>query len=264
MLEAVDAIVDAGFDIRPYPVKARLLKQLVEHGTAQVSTVSASCVKFAEEAAASGAVDEALDVLEVAEKCLPKSIVRASADLRTAKAALAHARTPADEEEQEKKVEGARSRGFGRSPQSWRWPSVPRAFRKLGASARRYLRPGETQDRPRRPAACLTVGRWYCFHQDDWDEGLKFLAKGGDDALKSLAAEELASKPAKAKDKVARGDAWWESAKKATGKVKAAMRRRAGHWYQEALPDLESGLGKTRVEKRLAESRPGRARPSPT
>ena len=46
MLEAVDAIAAAGFDIRPFAVKARLLKQLVGESTSgdasQISTVSAS------------------------------------------------------------------------------------------------------------------------------------------------------------------------------------------------------------------------------
>ena len=32
------------------------------------------------------------------------------------------------------------------------------------------------------------------------------------------------------------------------------MRRRAGHWYQEAMPDLAPGLGKSKVEKRLAQA----------
>ncbi len=255
MLEAVDAIVDAGFDIRPCPVKARLLKQLVEHGTAQVSTVSASCVKFAEEAAASGAVDEALDVLEVAKKSLPKSIVRAHADLRTAKAALAHARTPADKEEQEKKVEEAQ--GAVDSVKSAEL-AVAECAKGLQEARLEHEAISAAEEKlktaPDDPEACLTLGRWYCFQQDDWDEGLKLLAKGSDDALKSLAAEELASRPSKAEDKVARGDAWWESAEKAAGKTKAAMRRRAGDWYQEALPDLAPGLGKTRVEKRLAEA----------
>ena len=80
------------------------------------------------------------------------------------------------------------------------------------------------------------------------------MAKGSDDALKLLAAEELASKPSKAEDKVARGDAWWDLAEKAKGEVKAAMHGRAGHWYQEATPDLLPGLGKSRVEKRLAQA----------
>lgn len=113
MLEAVDAIGDAGFDIQPYQVKARFLKRLVEQalagGATQLSTISACCVKFAEEAAANGAGDEALDVLDAAKKSLPKSIMQAQTALRTAKAVLAHARTPADKTEREKKVDDAQA-----------------------------------------------------------------------------------------------------------------------------------------------------------
>ena len=105
---------------------------------------------------------------------------------------------------------------------------------------------------PDDPDACLAVGHWYCFSRGDWDEGLKLLAKGSDDALKSLAAEELARKPSNADQRVARGDAWWDLAETAAGKPKAAMRARAGHWYLDAMPDLAPGLGKSRVEKRLA------------
>ena len=61
-------------------------------------------------------------------------------------------------------------------------------------------------------------------------------------------------KPSKAEDKVARGDAWWDLAEKAPGKAKAAMRRRAGQWYEEAIPDLTPGLAKAKVEDRLAQA----------
>ena len=71
--------------------------------------------------------------------------------------------------------------------------------------------------------------------------------------MKSLAAKELASKLSKAEERVARGDAWWDLAEKTTGKAKAAMRRRAGHWYQEAMPDLTPGLERSTVEGRLAQ-----------
>ncbi len=80
------------------------------------------------------------------------------------------------------------------------------------------------------------------------------MAKGSDAVLKSLAAAELASQPAKAPDQIARGDAWWDSAEKADSKARGAMRRRAGHWYEMALPNLSPGLGKSIVEKRLAQA----------
>ena len=108
MLEAVDAIAEAGFDIRPPQVKARFLKQLLTQGSVagalQVSAVGASCVKFAEEATAGGAIGEALDVLDAAGKSLAKLTTQATAAQRTAKAALARARTSADKSEREKKA----------------------------------------------------------------------------------------------------------------------------------------------------------------
>ncbi len=262
MLEAVDAIVAAGFDIRPVQVKSRLLKKLVSQNTldsaAQLSVVGASCVKFAEEAAASGAVEEALDVLAVAQNSMAKPMTRAQADLRAAKAAMTRARTPADKAEREQKAGEAQAElDAVKSAQS----ALAKCAENLQLARRERAALQAAQRRletvPDDPEACLAVGRWYCFHQGDWDKGLKLLALGNDAALKSLASEELASKPTKAEDKVARGDAWWDLAEKATGKVKDAMRLRAGHWYQEALPDLAPGLRKSRVEKRLGRAAEG-------
>ncbi len=259
MLEAVDAIAAAGFDIRPFAVKARLLKQLVGQSTlgdaSQISTVSACCVKFAEEAAASGAIDDASDVLDAAKESLPKSITRARTAQRVAKAAWARARTPADKATQEKKAAEAQAELDAiKSAQSM----LAECAKGLQQARHEHEAMLAAQERlktdPDDADACLAVGRWDCFQQGDWDEGLKLLAKCNDATLKSLAAEELASKPSKAEDKVARGDAWWNLAEKATGRAKAAMRQHASHWYQDALPDLPPGLEKLTVEKRLAKA----------
>ncbi len=76
MLEAVDAIA-AGFHIQPVQAKSRLLKRLAEQGSlgdvSRLSTFSASCEKFVEEAAFSGAVDEASDVLDAAREFLGRA-----------------------------------------------------------------------------------------------------------------------------------------------------------------------------------------------
>ena len=168
---------------------------------------------------------------------------------------MARTRNPADKAAREKKAAEAQAELEAiDSAQS----ALAECAKGLQQARREHEAIQAAQERlktvPDDPDACLAVGRWYCFSQGDWDEGLKLLAKGSDDALKSLAAEELASKPSKAEDKVARGDAWWDLAEKAAGKAKAAMRRRAGHWYQEAMPDLAPGLGKSKVEKRLAQA----------
>ncbi|MEI8373325.1 MAG: SUMF1/EgtB/PvdO family nonheme iron enzyme [Planctomycetota bacterium] len=267
MLEAVDAMA-AVFNIRPFQVKTRLLKRLLGQGssggTSQLSTVSASCVKFAEEAAVNGAIDEAFDVLDAAKKWFAEPIMRAQARVqsaqREARAAARRkggdgARNPSDAAEREKKVaEAEEELDAIKTAQS--------ALSDCDKSLQQARRDRDTiqsaQERlkidPDDHVACLVVGRWQCFIQGDWDKGLNLLAKSSDDALKSLAAEELASKPSTTKGKITRGDAWWELAEKAADRSKAAMRRRAGHWYQEALPDLAQGLGKSRVEKRLAQA----------
>ncbi len=103
---------------------------------------------------------------------------------------------------------------------------------------------------PDDPASCLTIGRWRCFHDGAWSDGLTFLVKGSDRALKSLAADDLASQAPTVEQRVARGDAWWDAAEKAAGDDKSGMLRRAKYWYSEAQPDL-AGLLQAKVEKRL-------------
>jgi formylglycine-generating enzyme required for sulfatase activity len=258
MLEAVDAIVAAGFDIRPFQVKARLLKQLVAQSISgddfQLLTASASCVKFAEAAAAGGAFDEAAEVLDAAKRSLAKPIGQAQTALRAAKTALTRARTSAEKAEREKSAEDAQAALDGvKSAQSAlvecaKGIQQARHDHEALQAAREQLKTA-----PDDPAANLVLGRWHCFQQGDWDEGLKFLAKGSDSGLKSLAAQELASSPSTFEERVARGDAWWDLAEKADGKTKAGMRQRAGRWYQEALPELPAGLAKAKVEKRLGQ-----------
>jgi formylglycine-generating enzyme required for sulfatase activity len=258
MLEAVDAIAAAGFDIRPYQVKARLMKQLIAQGpsggASQISTRTASCVKFAVEAAGSGATAEAAEVLDAAGKSLARLVVTTQAAKRVAKAAAARARDSAEKAAQQKKADAAdadleaiRSAQASISDCN---KALQRALREREEIQSARLR---LKTAPDDPAANLAVGRWECFQQGHWDEGLKLLARGSDPDLKSLSATELGSKPANTEERIARGDAWWNLAEKAAGKAHLAMRRRAGQWYQEALPDLATGLAKARVEKRLAD-----------
>jgi len=109
MLEAIDAIVAAGFDIRPYPIKARWLIQLLAQCASVddfvLLTVSTTCVRFAAEAAAAGAIEEASEVVEAARKALAGPIAQAQETVRATKIALAKARTPADKARWEKSLE---------------------------------------------------------------------------------------------------------------------------------------------------------------
>ena len=102
---------------------------------------------------------------------------------------------------------------------------------------------------PDDPAANLWLGRQECLARGNWEEGLPFLVKGGDAALRELAARDLA----RPDDPVALGDAWWGFAEKESLAAKVHARKRAAFWYRSALDRL-SGLAKARVEKRIAEA----------
>ncbi len=258
MLEAVDAIAAAGFNIQPIAVKSRLWKRLFEQsspdGAHQTSSVSASCVRFLEGAAANGAVDEASEVLDAARNAVAEAKKRVLGALRAARLAMARSRNPADKAAWEKKTAEAQAEqeevdtALGVLADSAKDLQQARHDHEALQTAQQRLKTA-----PDDPDACLTVGRWSCFYQGDWDGGLKLLAKGSDDALKSLAAEELASKPTKAEARLARADAWWDVAESAKGVPRSALRRRAAHWYREAMPDLKSDLEKSRVQERLAQ-----------
>ena len=82
---------------------------------------------------------------------------------------------------------------------------------------------------------------------------MTFLAKGNDERLQDLADRELAAKNLKTEDEVKLGDAWWTLAHARKGRERDAMMLRADHWYREAVADLNPGLVKARIEKRLGE-----------
>jgi formylglycine-generating enzyme required for sulfatase activity len=252
--EAVDSIVAAGFNLRPVRVKARLLKRALEQNPPsgdQLSTTCEACTRFAEDAANQDASDDALDVLEAARKAVAESVRRAQGANLAARAAAAHARGAAERADGVKKAAEAESNlEAAKAVQSDFAESVKNVQHAI--RQRQVIQAAEEKLKtsPDDPAACLTVGRWRCFREGAWDDGLKFLAMSSDQTLKKLAADDLASKPSTAGYRVARGDAWWDAAEKAAGDDKLGMLRRAQCWYSEALPDL-NGLAEAKVEKRL-------------
>ena len=108
---------------------------------------------------------------------------------------------------------------------------------------------------PGNPAANAAVGKYYCFIKRDWDRGLEMLARGDDEKLADLAHRER-SLPTTAEGLVELGDQWWEYGEThRTDLQRLSVRKRAVHWYEQALPSLAASLSKSRVEKRIAEDK---------
>ncbi len=257
MLEAVDAMVDAGFNISPWTVKAWLLKSMLSQAApgdaAALGALVDSCVTLSGQAAADGAFDEAAGVLDAARAPLTQARGHSQRAQRAARLAASRARTPADKVEREKDASAAEeavaSLDAAISAVAEHAKDVEQARREHEAV---QLAKKQLNTDPSDPEACLVVGRWLCFDRGDWEEGLKLLAKGSDATLKALATADLAPPPTAAA-RVARGDAWWDLAEKSEGRTRNALRRRAGFWYEDAIAEL-SGLAKARIEGRLAEA----------
>jgi formylglycine-generating enzyme required for sulfatase activity len=260
MLEAVDAIAAAGFDIKPNPLKSQLLIQLFKQNAVaepiQCSSISSACVKFAEDAAADGAGDEATEVLAAAQRSLASAVPHAAKLLANAKVAAKRARTPADKSEKMNNLDKCQGEVDALKAAQAAVAESLKNVKKI-AAGEAVIRAAQEKLKaaPDDPDACLTVGSWYCFKKSDSGEGLKLLAKSSDSNLKKLAGMELSGTADTAADKLARGDAWWETAdgQQYGDEAKAAMRNFARNYYRDALPDLPEGREKTRVEKRLAQ-----------
>ncbi|HVR86628.1 MAG TPA: hypothetical protein VMU54_20055, partial [Planctomycetota bacterium] len=103
---------------------------------------------------------------------------------------------------------------------------------------------------PEDPAANNEMGQFLCFVKSNWDLGTRFLLKGSDPALKTLAEKEVAM-PTQALDQVALADGWWELSEKEKSPLrKSQMQSHAKLLYEGALPSL-TGLLLVKVERRL-------------
>ena len=103
---------------------------------------------------------------------------------------------------------------------------------------------------PDDPGANSEMGKYLCYVKGSWDLGLRFLIKGSDAALKSLAEKE-SSLAASSAERMAIADAWFEL----TEKEKSPLRKKelslhTRGLYQSALADASS-LARVRIEKRL-------------
>ncbi|GAB4140861.1 MAG: hypothetical protein Tsb009_10420 [Planctomycetaceae bacterium] len=114
------------------------------------------------------------------------------------------------------------------------------------AKARRTL-----DQNPNDPQANFIQGQFLCFIKQDWKSGLALLVKSENSELQKIAAQDFAS-PTGEQERLALADAWHQLAdsKEWDDFQKSQFRKRAGYWYQKALPKL-TGLSKTRAENRI-------------
>ncbi len=100
------------------------------------------------------------------------------------------------------------------------------------------------------PESNLEMGRFLCFIKGNWDLGLRFLAKGSDPALKSLAASEAsAGLDAQELQKVA--DGWFELFQKESPSLKKKQLGIHARGLYESVAAGAGGLLKIKIEKRL-------------
>ncbi len=99
--------------------------------------------------------------------------------------------------------------------------------------------------------AHLVLGQYYCFVKDDWEQGLKHLARCSVPLLHQAAETEMASLTDPA-EQLKLGDMWWDAAETLPAEYRQQGRRRAAYWYQRAKPGLseeQQALVSSRLEE---------------
>ncbi len=105
---------------------------------------------------------------------------------------------------------------------------------------------------PDNPKANLVAGAWDCFIAGRWDEGLPRLAQGDDSELAALAARDLAN-PTTVQEQYALGADYDALAEKKEGIEAERTVARAVYWYRRAGQQVQGGLLRARIDKRLRE-----------
>jgi hypothetical protein len=104
---------------------------------------------------------------------------------------------------------------------------------------------------PEDPAANLEMGQYLCYVKGSWDLGLRFMAKGSDAALKSLAEKEL-SNLIQGADWAGVADGWWDLAEKEKSPLRKSQLYSHAKFLYEAVPADAPPLIRARITKRLS------------
>ncbi len=99
----------------------------------------------------------------------------------------------------------------------------------------------------------LELGRYWCFEQGDWEQGLRYFAASSSEEISEIAQRDLDSQ-ANLENAQSVGDRWWNlTPPPRFSKHKNHIKARAVHWYELAVDDRQ-GLAKNRLEKRIQEA----------
>ena len=108
------------------------------------------------------------------------------------------------------------------------------------------------QQNPEDPNANLTAGKFLCFAKNDWEQGLKHLAKGTDRILARLAEQDIHCNKTGGACALALGDGWWQEGSARTGNERTALRARGKYWYLKCT-SYPAEFDRARAQQRLAE-----------
>lgn len=104
---------------------------------------------------------------------------------------------------------------------------------------------------PRDADAHLTVGKFHCFIQEDWNAGLTHLAHGSDTTLSKLARDDMLL-PRTSRNLVELADAWYEWGLQTDTSIRKAPWSRALEHYRAVSLQL-TGAKRERVDRRMAQ-----------
>lgn len=121
--------------------------------------------------------------------------------------------------------------------------------RRIGklSSAAKNIAPLLNQE-PETPQEHDALGRFLALEKEDWNAALPHLAKSDDPKIQQAATDDLKN-PTAAEAQLSLAETWWQLADQSRKSEQAALRRRAGHWYRQALPELSGNVRANIMQK---------------